>query len=81
MGYLEVECGCCGKRWRVSESSGFHERAARTCPKCGEQVDEQTWERQVVPALGCMADANRELHKDATGYGKTRFMVGYVYEH
>ena len=50
------------------------------CKNCGAQIDEQTWNNQVLPALGSMADANRELHKDALGYGVTRFKIGYSYE-
>lgn len=80
MGYLKIKCGWCGKEWRVVESSEFDHETARTCPKCGEQIDEQTWNNQVLPALGSMADANRELHKDALGYGVTRFKIGYSYE-
>lgn len=77
MGYLKIRCGRCGKKWRVYDGDEFNSDSARTCPKCGEQVDEQTWINQVLPAFGCMRDANAELHKDALGYGLTRFKVSY----
>ena len=55
----------------------FIHELGRTCPRCGGQIVPQTWYIQVLPALGQMEDANRELHKDALGYGNTRFKIGY----
>lgn len=77
MGFLKIRCGHCGKRWKVDAASEFNHEEARTCPRCGAQIDPQTWNNQVLPALGQMEDANRELHKDALGYGNTRFKIGY----
>lgn len=77
MGYLKIRCTRCGKKWKVRANEEFDGDLARTCPECGAQIDEQTWNNQVLPAFGCFEDANRELHKDALGYGLTRFKVSY----
>lgn len=80
MGHLAVQCGNCGRRWKVYGSDNFNADTAKTCPRCGEQVDAHTWATQVLPAFGMMEDANRELHKDATGYGLTRFKINYKHD-
>ena len=51
---------------------------ARTCPHCGKSIDPQTWEGQVLPAFGMVADANRELVKDATGYHGPQFSFDVI---
>lgn len=67
MTYLKIHCTACGESWRVFEYNNFHADGARRCPNCSASIDGQTWERQVIPALGATADANRELQKDHTG--------------
>lgn len=68
MTYMEIHCGSCGRVWRVEISDNYHLDTARTCPRCGAQINYQTWENQVLPALGTVHDANFELARDATGY-------------
>lgn len=78
MGYLKITCGQCGGAWEVYGHGDFYREDARTCPHCMEQVDGQTWRNQVVPAFGTMADMNRELEKDHTGYYVPLFRVEYL---
>lgn len=68
MTYMEIHCGSCGRAWRVEISDNYHQDTARTCPRCAAQIDRQTWDKQVLPALGSVHDANFELARDATGY-------------
>lgn len=36
MGHLAVQCGNCGRRWKVYGSDNFNADTAKTCPRCGE---------------------------------------------
>ena len=81
MGILRIHCDSCGGQWEVYGSGDFHSRAARTCPHCGQRIDGQTWEKQILPAFGGMMDANRELLKDHSGYHAPLFTVDYVADH
>ena len=81
MGILRIHCDSCGGQWEVYGSGDFHARAARTCPHCGQRIDGQTWEKQILPAFGGMMDANRELLKDHSGYHAPLFTVDYVADH
>lgn len=81
MGHLEIQCGNCGKRWKVYGDRDFNAPALRVCERCGAEVDPQTWRGQVLPALGMLEDANRELHKDAlSGRGLARFKLNYKHD-
>lgn len=76
MTYMEIHCGSCRRAWRVEISDNYHLDTARTCPRCGQQIDRQTWDKQVLPALGTVHDANFELKRDATGYkGQGAFSI------
>ena len=81
MGILRIHCDSCGGQWEVYGSGDFHARTARTCPHCGQRIDGQTWEKQILPAFGGMMDANRELIKDHTGYHSPLFTVDYIADH
>lgn len=70
MVYMEVRCHRCGVSWKVGIADDYHRDGARTCPRCGRAIDWQTWERQVLPALGTVQDANFELARDADKCGK-----------
>ena len=73
---MEVHCMSCGRAWRVKTSDNYHLDTARTCPRCGAQIEQQTWENQVLPAFGAAYDANFELARDATGYeGQGAFYI------
>lgn len=63
MGYLQIKCAHCRKRWAVYNRN-MNEESARSCPRCFKTIDEQTWNRFILPAFGMMDDANRELIKD-----------------
>ena len=81
MTYMEIHCGSCGRAWRVEISDNYHQDTARTCPRCGQQIDRQTWNNQVLPALGTVHDANFELARDATGYkGQGAFYINVLEE-
>lgn len=67
MAYLRIYCDYCGQAWEVYERS-MHDEHSRQCPHCMSKIDGQTWEKQVVPALAQVSDANRELLKDHLGY-------------
>lgn len=68
MAYMRIHCENCGGTWEVYERDDYHSKNSATCPHCGKRIDYQTWEKQILPAFGMIADANRELFKDATGY-------------
>lgn len=76
MGHLIVRCDNCGTRWNIYHRD-IKNRNAKTCPMCGESINQQTWEKELLPAFGALEDANRELFKDHTGYHGTLFTVGY----
>lgn len=78
MGYLRIHCTECRRRWAVYSRDDWHSIHSRTCPHCGAQIDKRTWENQVLPAFGMMGDANRELIKDRTGYGRPLFRVDFI---
>lgn len=46
-------------------------------PHCSHAIDEQTWNKQIIPAYCAMYDANLELLKDHTGYHTPLFEVSY----
>lgn len=70
MVYMEVRCHNCGFAWSINNEDSYHKPWARTCQKCGKEIDRQTWERQVLPALGACIDANFELARDSGQNGK-----------
>lgn len=78
--HMKIHCFTCGGAWEVYERDNWKADSARTCPHCGRQIDVQTWENLVLPAFGMMADANRELFRDHTGYGTPLFRVDYISE-
>lgn len=67
MAYLKIYCGYCGQSWDVY-GRDMNDEHSRECPHCGSEIDHQTWMGQVLPALGNVMDANRELLKDHLGY-------------
>lgn len=75
MVYMEVHCHSCGVSWKVGIADDYHRDGARTCPGCGRAIDRQTWERQVLPALGTVQDANFELARDADNNGRFSISV------
>lgn len=76
MGHLKIKCDNCGSEWIVYHRD-IKNRTAKTCPMCGESIDGQTWEKQVLPAFAAMEDANRELFKAHTGFHGTLYTVSY----
>lgn len=81
MAYLNIHCRYCRKHWEVYERDDFNSPKARTCPHCNSKIDEQTWNNQVIPAFGMVADANRELVKDHTGYHTPLFYFDVISDH
>lgn len=75
MGYLQIICDHCRKHWDVYNRN-MNEESARICPRCMRSVDEQTWNRFVLPAFGMMDDAGRELMKDSLNHSPL-FRVDY----
>lgn len=67
MAYMRIYCGYCGQSWEVY-GRDMNDEHSRECPHCGSEIDHQTWTGQVLPALGQVMDANRELLKDHLGY-------------
>lgn len=63
MGYLQITCAHCRKRW-VVYNRNMNEESARSCPRCLKTIEDQTWRRFILPAFGMLEDANRELVKD-----------------
>ena len=77
MGVLRLHCGHCGDTWDVydRDKSGPE---ANQCPHCFNEIDRQTWEKQLLPAFSAMDDGNRELFKDSSGYGTVLFRADYI---
>ena len=63
MAYLQIHCVYCGGKWDVYKRDIKNERA-RQCPHCFQEIDRQSWEKEVIPAFGMVEDANAELYKD-----------------
>lgn len=80
MAYLRIYCDYCGQKWDVYERS-IHDEKSRICPHCMAEIEPQTWSRQIVPALGMVSDANRELYKDHLGYHRPIFTVDVIADH
>ena len=76
--YMKIHCFSCGGDWEVYDRDNWKSINARTCPHCGSRIDGTTWERQVLPAFGQFADANRELEKDSSGYNTPFFKVDCI---
>lgn len=81
MAYMRIHCDYCGQKWEIYERDNFNHWKARMCPHCGSKIDEQTWQRQILPGFGQIADANRELMKDHTGYHRPLFTVDVIADH
>lgn len=80
MAYLKIHCKNCGKSWDVYERS-MNNEISRICPHCISEIDKQTWFRQILPALGQVSDANRELIKDHLGYNSSLFSFDVIDNH
>lgn len=76
MAYLVIHCKKCGGEWEIYHRDNWHDDRARQCPHCFAEIDGQTWQRFILPALGAGSEANAELFKDHTsGRGKPLFTV------
>lgn len=80
MGYLIIHCGACGLSWELYHRD-LYSKLHRECPHCGKVIDEQTYERQILPAWGAMIDANTELFKDHTQEHRAIFTVDFKADH
>ena len=78
MGHLSIHCDGCGSDWIIYHRDNWKDWKARTCPVCGESIDPETWDRQILRAFGEMEDANLELVKDHEQYKGTLFTVSYI---
>lgn len=79
MSYMKIHCGRCGGTWEIYGRDDWNSEKARQCPHCFSEIDRQTWFNQVVPGFCAVADANRELYKDHTGYhGQELFRVDVI---
>lgn len=63
MVYMVIHCTNCFQSWQVYFRDNWKSDTARTCPHCGSRIDKHIWEREILPAFGSAADANRELLK------------------
>ena len=80
MAYIKIYCDKCGQTWEVYERS-IHDRLSRQCPHCLSEIESQTWDGQIVPALGQVSDANRELMRDHLGYHVPVFTFDVIADH
>ena len=76
MGHLNIYCDCCGSSWTVYHRDNWKDWKARTCPVCGNTIQESTW-TQVIRAFGEMEDSTLELVKDHTQTHGALFTVSY----
>lgn len=77
---MRLKCYTCSYKWAIAFSDNWKSDRARTCPNCGRQIDRQTWDRQILPALAAASDANGELYKDATGTESPLFSVSFIHQ-
>lgn len=75
MTYLEIHCHGCKSSWKIGEGYNWNDDHLRSCPSCGATVDAQTWDNQIIPGFTQVADANRELERDHSGYGFPLFRI------
>ena len=80
MAFMKIHCGYCNQSWEIYERN-WKEPRANCCPHCQQEIDRQTWERQVLPAFHSVADANRELFKDHVGYHRPLYTFDVVADH
>lgn len=77
MAFLRIYCDYCNQKWDVYERSMKDEKS-RVCPHCLSEIDRQTWNRQIIPALCMVSDANKELIKDHLGYHRPIFQIDVI---
>lgn len=75
---LVVRCNECNTKWEVLDRDDFNNDINRFCPNCGRSIDNQTWKNQIIPGFCQVADANRELIKDALGYNRSLFSIEVI---
>ena len=63
MAYIKIHCDYCGGTWDVYKRD-VASTNARQCPQCFQEIDAQSWKKEVVPAFCSVEDANAELYKD-----------------
>ena len=49
MAYIKIHCDYCGGTWDVYKRDIKNDRA-RQCPHCFQEIDRQSWARDVLPA-------------------------------
>ena len=76
MVFLRIHCDSCGGKWEVYRRDIYSDHS-RQCPHCFREIDRQTWDKNIVPAIGFSADANNELSKDHAD-GKPPFRIDIV---
>lgn len=81
MSYMRIHCNYCGQAWEVYGSRDWNNDRERSCPHCQQEIDLQTWRREILPAFGSFSDANRELFKDHTGHHTPLFTIDFVADH
>lgn len=74
MSYLKIHCGYCRNDWTVYRRS-MNERVSRECPHCQHEIDDQTWNNHVIPALCEATDMGIELIRDNLQYHRPVFKI------
>lgn len=73
--YMRIKCGICNKAWEVYHRDNWKADTARTCPRCGAEVNKSTWEYDILPAFNMANDAELEICKERTG---AAFSISYM---
>ena len=77
MGYLQIDCGCCGHSWNVYRGT-MELSNSRICPFCGHKIALETYHGTVCKAFDAMQAANLELASDDVNFHQGRFTVSYM---
>lgn len=77
MSFMRIHCSC-GRSWEIYARDDWKAEKARQCPHCGKHINQEIWDKEVLPAFAAASDSNNELYKYHTGYNKPLFSVDYV---
>ncbi|MBQ5319761.1 MAG: hypothetical protein J6K17_11765 [Oscillospiraceae bacterium] len=80
MAFIRIHCDYCGGEWEVYKH-GLTSEHSRECPHCFHTVNEQLWEKEIIPAFCAVDEANAELYKEHLGEHKPLFYFDVVANH
>ena len=81
MAFLKIHCDVCGGDWEIYHRDNWKDDKARQCPHCFSKIPRDLWDREIIPALAAVNDANAELYKAHIGQHAPLFSFDIVADH